>query len=170
MYEIRSKLLNFGINRQNKCSVRNSVNLTEFRTASFFLNSPLVTKTIIMMVLVPSPIPHTYLCHKKKFANNFLGGEKTTRTWKSVQSTVVYGMPCKNQNFDFCMAYSLIFGIHPKVLRGLYLNRNRRKKCFCENSVEIRWFDSTHLNFDCKCRCLENLVQIFFIALNMGEG
>jgi hypothetical protein len=30
-----SKLLNFADNHQNKCSVRNSVNLTEFHKASF---------------------------------------------------------------------------------------------------------------------------------------
>jgi hypothetical protein len=29
---------------------------------------------------------------------------------------------------------------------------------FCENSVEIRRFDGTHLNFDCKYRCWEILL------------
>jgi hypothetical protein len=28
-----------------------------------------------------------------------------------------------------------------------------KKMFFCENSVEIRRFDGTHLNFDCKYRC-----------------
>ncbi len=40
MYKIRSKLLNFAINHQNKCSVWNSVNPTKFRTASFFFLKP----------------------------------------------------------------------------------------------------------------------------------
>ncbi len=71
----RSKLLNFAINHKNKCSVRSSVNPTEYVPQVFF-KVPYVPKPSFLMVLVPSPTPLTCLYHRKKLTENFLRVKK----------------------------------------------------------------------------------------------